>query len=153
MCFSDRIRDWKILLVDDEPDNLGVAQQILQFYGADVYTACDGQEALDLLKDMRPTFIISDLSMPNMDGWELLQKLHGNPEWSNIPVIALTAHAMPGDKEKALDAGFHQYISKPFRIHSFLQDLEDCMTRLEARNDFMKLVQRTNEQELARTGS
>lgn len=128
---TDRIKNWTVLLVDDEPDNLGVAQQILQHFGARVFTARDGEEALKLLGTMTPTFIVSDLSMPGIDGWELLKKIREMPRFSHVPVIALTAHAMRGDREKALAAGFDQYITKPFRLVSFLEDLEACMNRLK----------------------
>src|SRR5207244_6996828 len=124
------IKNWTVLLVDDEPDNLGVAQQILQHFGARVYTANDGTEALRLLETMIPTFIVSDLSMPKMDGWELLTNIRKSPRWNHIPVIALTAHAMRGDREKAIAAGFDQYITKPFRLQSFLLDPEECLNRI-----------------------
>jgi two-component system, cell cycle response regulator DivK len=130
MTIIDRIPTWTVLLVDDEPDNLGVAQQILQHFGAKVYTASNGEEALSLLKTISPTFIVADLSMPKMDGWELLTHIRSNPLIASIPVIALTAHAMRGDREKALSAGFDQYITKPFRLHSFLQELEGCLCRM-----------------------
>jgi CheY-like chemotaxis protein len=131
MNFTDRIRTWKVLLVDDEPDNLGVAQQILQHFGAEVATARDGEEALAILTKMQPSFVVADLSMPKMDGWELLKKIRANSTLSTIPVIALTAHAMRGDRERALEAGFDQYITKPFRLQSFLQELEACMCRMD----------------------
>lgn len=130
MTLTDRMANWKVLLVDDEPDNLGVAEQILQHFGATVKTAQNGVEALEALESFQPTFIVADLSMPRMDGWELLTRIRAKPEWVNIPVIALTAHAMRGDREKVLEAGFDQYISKPFRLHTFVQDLEDCLNRM-----------------------
>ncbi len=129
LTLTERMATWKVLLVDDEPDNLGVAEQILQHFGATVQTANDGLQALELLETFQPTFIIADLSMPRMDGWELLTQVRAKPEWAKIPVIALTAHAMRGDREKVLNAGFDQYISKPFRLHTFLSELEECLKR------------------------
>jgi two-component system, cell cycle response regulator DivK len=126
----DRMSTWKVLLVDDEPDNLGVAQQILQHFGAEVHTARNGIEALEVLEKVQPTFVVADLSMPEMDGWQLLSSIRANVKWASIPVIALTAHAMMGDREKALQAGFDQYITKPFRLQNFLQDLEACLGRM-----------------------
>lgn len=128
---TDRIKNWTVLLVDDEPDNLGVAQQILQHFGAQVFTAGDGEEALTLLNTVTPSFIVTDLSMPVIDGWELLKKIREIPRLNHVPVIALTAHAMRGDRERALAAGFDQYITKPFRLTSFLEDLESCINRLK----------------------
>jgi two-component system, cell cycle response regulator DivK len=130
MSLTERMRSWTVLLVDDEPDNLGVALQILEFYGARIYTACDGEQALAIMRNTRPTFVLTDLSMPVLDGWQFLNEIRRRPEWCGIPVIALTAHAMRGDREKALAQGFDQYISKPFRLTTFVSDLESCITRM-----------------------
>lgn len=114
---------WKVLVVDDEPDSLFVATHILQFYGAEVTTADNGQAGFELAKDILPRFIISDLSMPNVDGWQMLTLLQDHPPTATIPVIALTAHAMQGDREKALGAGFYNYLTKPLSAQTFIHDL------------------------------
>jgi CheY-like chemotaxis protein len=120
--------NWVVLLVDDEPDNIGVAQKVLTFHGATVHTATNGVEALAVLDQMpRPTFILSDLSMPQMDGWMLLRRIRAHESYSQLPVIALTAHAMLGDREAVLAAGFNHYIAKPFSIHTFLVELKACL--------------------------
>ena len=121
------IQDWNVLIVDDEPDNLGVAQKILRYNGAEVHIASNGVEGLAILENITPTFILLDLSMPEMDGWEMFSRLRTLSHLRKIPVIALTAHAMSGDKEKVLSAGFNGYISKPFRIASFLEDIHRCL--------------------------
>lgn len=120
---TDVIKDWVVVVVDDELHNLGVAQKVLTYNGAEVHTARDGVEGLALVEQVRPTFILLDLSMPNMDGWEMHNRLRYNPQTREIPVIALTAHAMHGDREKVIEAGFDGYISKPFRIDSFLDEI------------------------------
>jgi two-component system, cell cycle response regulator DivK len=122
------IQDWNVLIVDDEPDNVGVAQKILRYNGAEVHIAGNGIEGLALLENITPTFILLDLSMPEMDGWEMFSRLRTRAHLQKIPVIALTAHAMSGDKEKVLSAGFNGYISKPFRIASFLEDIQKCLS-------------------------
>jgi CheY-like chemotaxis protein len=114
---------WYVLIVDDDPKSRDVARRILKFYGADVYTAENGQEALDILEHARPKFIISDIAMPVMDGWEFIQQVKGKRETLDIPVIALTAYAMLGDREKAIAAGFHNYISKPLNPATFIKEL------------------------------
>lgn len=119
----DILKDWEVLLVDDDPKSLDVARRILQFYGAKVHMAEHGQEALDVLKTLRPKFIISDISMPIMNGWEFISELKKDRGLAEIPAIALTAHTMPGDREKALAAGFHNYISKPLSAATFIRDL------------------------------
>jgi|GEM_PF-1153885 len=75
---ANLLQGWKIVIVEDEPDNLEVAAYILEFYGAIVYPAMDGKEGLAVITDTSPDFVISDLSMPSMDGWELIHKLKLN---------------------------------------------------------------------------
>lgn len=119
----DILQDWDVVVVDDEPDSLEVATRILRFYGANVHTAANGQEGLELIKKVRPKFAISDLSMPVMDGWAMLYELQIDRSTSQIPVIALTAHAMRGDRERAVEAGFHNYLTKPLTPSTFMKDL------------------------------
>lgn len=114
---------WTVLVVDDEPDSLEVASRILRHYGAKVITASDGQEALQKVQSVRPTLIVSDLSMPVLDGWGLIYELKRNRVTLDIPVIALTAHAMVGDRTRAINAGFHNYLTKPLTPSTFMLDL------------------------------
>lgn len=124
---SKNMKDWIVLIVDDELDNLNVARKVLSFNDAQVFDARNGREGLAALADISPTFILLDLSMPEMDGWEMFRILREQPETQGIPVIALTAHAMAGDREKVLEAGFNGYIAKPFRIDSFLEEIHRCL--------------------------
>lgn len=130
MTVLDDAVNWTVLIVEDEPDNLGVPEEILKFQGASVLTARDGIEGLEVLKTATPTFILMDLSMPNMDGWEMLKAVRGNPKTKDIPVIALTAHAMRGDADRALAAGFDGYITKPFWLTTFWNEIERCLGQL-----------------------
>lgn len=123
MIDKQQISTWKILVVDDEPDSLEVVTRVLTFHGAQVMNASNGKEALEKIAEMRPTFILSDLSMPVMDGWEMLYHLQSDPRTKDIPIIALTAHAMSGDRERAVGAGFHYYLTKPLSPLTFLSDL------------------------------
>jgi CheY-like chemotaxis protein len=113
----------KVLLVDDEPDSLDVAATLLRMSEAEVITAVSGTDGFAKAKEHRPLFIISDLSMPGMDGWELLKAIKRDESVSDIPVIALTAHAMPGDRRKALHAGFSNYLTKPLQPETFVGNL------------------------------
>jgi CheY-like chemotaxis protein len=113
----------KILVVDDEPDNLEVVSLLLQMCDADVITASNGQEGIEMTRKHQPKFIISDLSMPVMSGWEMIHTLKNDRTTMDIPVIALTAHAMTGDRIRALAAGFHNYLSKPLQPETFVKDL------------------------------
>lgn len=117
------LRGQKILVVEDEPDSLEVAVILLEMYGAEVITASNGLEGLEQARKHHPKFIISDLSMPEMSGWEMVHTLKNDRSTIDIPVIALTAHAMTGDRDRALAAGFHNYLSKPLRPETFVNDL------------------------------
>jgi len=124
---SKETNDWTVLSVDDEPDNLGVAQEVLSYGEADVYIARNGIEGLSVLQSLKPTFILLDLSMPEMDGWEMFERTRSDDKFSDVPIIALTAHAMAGDKERIEEAGFDGYIPKPFRINSLMEDIRSAI--------------------------
>lgn len=130
MTLNNNISTWTVLIVDDEPHNVGVAEKVLSFNGAQVFTAPDGLKGLELLKEVEPTFILLDLSMPNMDGWEMHRTLRTQPKTRSIPVIALTAHAMLGDRDRVMQEGFDGYIAKPFRIGTFLDEIYNCLSSL-----------------------
>jgi CheY-like chemotaxis protein len=119
----DILKDWVVVVVDDESDSLEVASRILRFYGAVVHTAANGRDGLGLIREQRPKFVISDLSMPVMDGWEMLFEMQQDRFVAQIPVIALTAHAMTGDRTRAIQAGFYNYLTKPLTPASFMGDL------------------------------
>lgn len=129
--FNDNGRlNWTVLIVDDDIDNLTVAAQVLRFHGATIHAAEDGHEALEILSHIEPTLIILDLSMPKMDGWTMLGRLKDNPRTASIPVIAVTAHAMAGDRDRVLKAGFDAYISKPFDIMTFMEVIKKIVDQL-----------------------
>lgn len=128
----DTLKDWLVVVVDDEPDSLEVATRMLRHYGATVYTATNGKEALDLILRIKPRFVLSDLSMPVMDGWGLLYELKQDRRTIDIPVFALTAHAMIGDRERAISAGFHNYLTKPLTPATFMSSLLDILEGVPA---------------------
>ncbi len=117
------LQGWNVLVVDDEPDSLEVAERILRFYSASVITGNNGREGMELAKAHHPRLIISDISMPVADGWEFIYELKNNIGTRDIPAIALTAHAMVGDRERAIAAGFHNYLTKPLTASTFIKDL------------------------------
>ncbi len=118
---------WKVLVVDDEPDSLEVATRMLKLAGAEVLTAENGRDGLEIARQWKPRFILSDLSMPVMDGWKMLDQLRHNLATRDIPVIALTAHDMPGDRERVFAAGFHNYIAKPLDPTKFIRQLANIL--------------------------
>ena len=125
---------WIVLVIDDDPDNLEVAQAVLKFNGAEVHTAINGVVAMEVLQKVTPTFVLSDISMPEMSGWEFLKAVRGDDKLKNIPVIALTAHAMADDREKVKEAGFDGYITKPFWMHTLLNDIKKSLEALETKD-------------------
>ena|SRR5258706_10880442 len=124
---NHNVAEWAILIVDDDAGNLEVASQFLMFMGALVRTANSAETGLAELDKFEPTFILLDLSMPKTDGWEMFKLIRERPKTATTPVIALTAHAMLGDEEKVLKAGFNGYITKPFLLASFLDDIKRCL--------------------------
>ena len=113
----------KILVVEDVDMNRELVVQLLED-NYQVIEAVNGQEGLELAEQERPDLILMDLSLPVMDGWEATRKLKSNEELKSIPIIALTAHAMVGDREKALAAGCDDYQTKPIDFPSLLRKIE-----------------------------
>ena len=122
--------NWDVVVIDDEDDSLEVAQIILEEYGADVRLAGNGKEGLALIRERRPKLVISDISMPVMDGWGMIYELKNDRALMEIPVIALTAHAMVGDRERAIGAGFHNYLTKPLTATTFIHDLVKLLVEI-----------------------
>jgi two-component system, cell cycle response regulator DivK len=118
------LTNWVILLVDDNPDNIIVAKSAFKYYGAQVHTATNGEECLAKLEQLTPTVLLLDLRMPKLDGWATLRRIRQNPGFDRIPVIALTAYAMDGDRERVLEAGFDGYISKPFDVFTLATQVQ-----------------------------
>jgi CheY-like chemotaxis protein len=118
------LSSWNVLVVDDEPDNLGVIELVLNFYEAKVRTAVTAIDCLSQMDAETPTLLLVDIQMPVMDGFDLLKKVRDNPAWQAIPVIAITAHAMTGDHERIIAAGFDGYIPKPISAMSLVSELQ-----------------------------
>ncbi len=104
----------RILIVDDNPQNLKLTRIVLEHDGYEIRTAADATHALELLGSFRPAVILTDLQMPDMDGFEFTRRLKADPGTRDIVVVALTAYAMKGDEKRAYDAGCDGYIAKPF---------------------------------------
>ena len=107
----------RILIVEDNPDNRTLLTDILTALEYTVIEATDGEQGVAKATEERPDLILMDLSLPQMDGWTATRHIKANAALAHIPVIALTAHAMIGDREKALEAGCDDYISKPIDLH------------------------------------
>lgn len=108
----------KVLIVDDNQDSRELVVKILKARGYQMIEAVDGEEALEKAAAEKPDLILMDRSLPKIDGYEVTRRLKGREEFKDIPIVALTAHAMTGDREKALEAGCDGYISKPIDVRS-----------------------------------
>ena len=114
----------RILYVEDNDDNVFMLRERLKRRGFEVVHAENGQVALEHVASDRPALILMDLSLPVMDGWEATRRLKADPATAEIPVIALSAHAMSGDREKALAAGCDDYDTKPVDLRRLVGKIE-----------------------------
>ena len=114
----------KILLVEDNEMNRDMLARRLERRGYQVIMAVDGSQGVRLAQSEAPDLILMDMSLPVLDGWEATQQLKALPATQSIPIIALTAHAMSGDREKALDAGCDDYDTKPVEFVRLLRKIE-----------------------------
>jgi CheY-like chemotaxis protein len=103
----------KILIAEDNPVNRELLRELLEMRGYEVFEACDGRHALAMLEQDRPDLLVVDLGMPVLDGFGVIREIRANARLAEMPVLAATAYAMTGDREKVLEAGFDGYISKP----------------------------------------
>ncbi|MDW5441224.1 response regulator [Polaromonas sp. SM01] len=117
----------KILLVEDNELNRDMLSRRLLRRGYEVAMAFDGSHALSAAASDRPALILMDMSLPIMDGWEATRRLKANPDLREIPVIALTAHAMEGDRQRALDAGCDDFDTKPIELERLLAKIEGLL--------------------------
>ena len=113
----------RILVVEDNPDNRTLITDVLDVLEYEVIEAHDGVEGVAKALSEKPSLILMDLSLPHKDGWQATRELKANEEMKDTPIIALTAHAMVGDREKALEAGCDDYISKPINLAELSQKL------------------------------
>jgi len=111
----------KILVVEDNPTNMRVIRMVLRNKGYGLLEATDGEEALVVAMEGHPDLIVMDIQLPKMDGLEVTRRLRQTPEFKQTPIIALTASAMEGDREKIMAAGCDKYISKPVNTRQFPQ--------------------------------
>ena len=109
----------RVLLVEDNEDNFELVRFLLERAGFDVLAGHDGQEALEMAHKELPDLILMDLSLPGIDGWTAARELKSDPKTSHIPLMALTAHTLPGDRKRAMESGFDGYISKPIDVVNF----------------------------------
>jgi CheY-like chemotaxis protein len=124
----------KILLVEDNEENRDALARRLQRRGFQVLLACDGKVAIAMAKAEKPDLVLMDMNMPEVDGWEATRQIKGDADGADLPVIGLTAHAMTGDRERALAAGCTGYHTKPIEFAKLLEQIESLLRDCGANN-------------------
>ena len=114
----------KILIVEDNEMNRDMLSRRLERRGFTIVMAVDGQQGVDMARSEKPELVLMDMSLPVMDGWTATRTIKDDPELSRIPVIALTAHAMEGDRDKAIAAGCDDYDTKPIELPRLLEKIQ-----------------------------
>lgn len=121
----------RILYVEDNEDNIYVIKNRLGRAGFTVLIATDGEQGISMATTERPDLILMDLRLPVLDGWEATRRIKAQPETRDIPIIALTAHAMTGDREKALEAGCDDFDTKPVEMPRLLEKVRALLPKKE----------------------
>lgn len=114
---------WNILIVDDEVHNLAVIKHVMEFHGSTTNTCMSGEECLAFLENQLPDFLLLDIRMPGISGFDVVRAIRKNPKTKDLLVIALTASVMPGDYEKAIEAGFDGYLPKPIDVAKIMDQI------------------------------
>lgn len=121
------LNHWIAIVVEDTYDDIELASAILKHHGIQVHVANNGLECLALLEEIEPTVIITDLSMPEMDGWEMLEEIRANDKTAHLPVIAVTAYDSVDVAHDARSSSFDAYIPKPLSPRNFVQNLVELL--------------------------
>ena len=117
-----------IVLADDNPVSRELIGEMLEAQGYNIVQAFDGGDALQKIREVRPDLVLLDIQMPVMDGFAVLEQIREDTDLSRVRVVALTAFAMHGDRDKALSAGFNGYITKPVQISALRAQIRDLLT-------------------------
>jgi CheY-like chemotaxis protein len=124
----------KVLVVEDNPVNRELLRELLESWGYAVMEACDGQEALRMADEAQPDILLLDIGMPLLDGYSVARKIRENPGLTQLPILAITAYAMQGDREEILKSGFNGYLSKPINAQALADELDRLLCEQKARN-------------------
>jgi CheY-like chemotaxis protein len=119
----------RILVAEDNAVNRELLRELLEARGYTVFEACDGQEALHMIEQAQPELLLLDIGMPVLDGFAVIRRIRENPRLALLPVVAVTAYAMRGDREQILKSGFDGYLSKPLNPSSLTEELDRLLTK------------------------
>jgi CheY-like chemotaxis protein len=124
----------KVLVAEDNAVNRELLRELLEARGYTVLEACDGREALRMIEQTHPDILLLDIGMPVLDGFAVIRKIRENPGLATLPVLAVTAYAMQGDRENVLNSGFDGYLSKPLNARALADELKRLLRKPEDRN-------------------
>ena len=119
----------RILVAEDNAVNRELLRELLEARDYTVFEACNGQQALDMIEQAQPALLLLDIGMPVLDGFAVIRRIRENPRLAPLPVVAVTAYAMRGDREKILESGFDGYLSKPLNASSLTAELDRLLTK------------------------
>ena len=119
----------KILIAEDNAVNRELLRELLEMRGHTVAEACDGEEALRMIEQTQPDLVLLDIGMPLLDGFGVVRKIRESPQFASLPVVAVTAYAMQGDREKILSSKFDGYLSKPVNARSLGEELDRLLSK------------------------
>lgn len=125
----------RILVVEDNMDNYELVRYVLERAGYDVFLAVNGRDGIDAARAQKPNMILMDLGLPEMDGWNAIKSLKSDEETKNIPLYALTAHTLPHDRKRALEAGCDGYVAKPIQMKDFVSVVEEALLVWRIKNE------------------
>jgi two-component system cell cycle response regulator len=124
----------RILVAEDNAVNRELLRELLELRGYTVLEACDGQEALETIEQTHPELLLLDIGMPVLDGFAVVRKIRENPGLARLPVVAVTAYAMRGDRERILSSGFDGYLSKPVDPSSLTKELDRLLAKRDTQS-------------------
>jgi CheY-like chemotaxis protein len=128
----------KVLIAEDNAVNRELLRELLEARGYAVDEAYDGQAALQMIEQTRPDILLLDIGMPVLDGFAVVRRIRENPRLATLPVLAVTAYAMQGDRERVLNSGFDGYLSKPVNPTALAEELDRLLSKREGQDDVSK---------------
>jgi two-component system cell cycle response regulator DivK len=118
----------RILVVEDNPKNLKLVRDVLQHFGYRVFEAMTGEDGVRVAREITPHLILMDLQLPGIDGAEALRRIRAEAATRSVPAVAVTAFAMPEDRQRAIESGFNGYVAKPISVRSLPQQVHDFLS-------------------------
>lgn len=118
-----------IMVIEDDDDNMELIKFLLNKADYEVLTASDGNKGLKLVTEKKPDLVLLDLAIPGIDGWNLAKHIRENPEIAHIPLVAVSAHALPRDRDEAMEAGCNGFLTKPLDVANFVANMESYLKK------------------------